>query len=280
MKIYIIDSDLKRPEDIKKTIKSINIKVPIPGVSKIRLEPEVWIKKTDKTFISIENPFIIFLHLGDGDRFGNMGSLDFYTSESYSPNTPIIAYTAKLCREDCLNDIPESSRSKFSNVLNAIDNNKMHYFICGVHDSSCVNLPLFFHSWSDQLKNTDESNSTPPFNLLTKKEYPNLITLSMLCQGYLAAHNEESLSGWGKLNTQVKDLVISNKSATETSDWWKNNLSDVDISDAVMNELGGQISPEHPISKLLRSIYTSLPFQIDLVKASYVKLENRLKGLA
>lgn len=59
---------------------------------------------------------------------------------------------------------------------------------------------------------------------LLKKAKPHLIALYILCEGYLAAH-DEGLSGW---NDNLKNLlkIEGAKDKTEKKDWWKPALGD------------------------------------------------------
>lgn len=61
-----------------------------------------------------------------------------------------------------------------------------------------------------------------------KKDTPHLIALSIICQGYLAAHGRKDiLSGWDdvwkKLPNDLKDVgfQLKTKSKTEEKGWWK-----------------------------------------------------------
>lgn len=47
-----------------------------------------------------------------------------------------------------------------------------------------------------------------------------LVALSILCQGYLAAHGGDGLKGWGSLSEDLKKTAVSKKEGTEDKTWW------------------------------------------------------------
>lgn len=63
---------------------------------------------------------------------------------------------------------------------------------------------------------------------LKKNSKPHLIALSILCQGYLAAHGGNGLDGWKNLPENLRKIVQSkgNKKKTEERSWWKSALGD------------------------------------------------------
>jgi len=84
---------------------------------------------------------------------------------------------------------------------------------------------------------------TDPFEFLERKGTPHLIALSILCQGYLAAHWEELwenniesvLKGWGNLPNELKEKVKGKKGETENiKTFW---LSVINDTNNVRNEL-------------------------------------------
>lgn len=72
----------------------------------------------------------------------------------------------------------------------------------------------------------------------------NLITLSILCQGYLAAHGGNGLDGWDKLSSELKEKASRNWENLEKT-WWdvidlkqaEKELADRDEDEKIKNLL-------------------------------------------
>jgi hypothetical protein len=109
-----------------------------------------------------------------------------------------------------------------------------------------------------------------PFDYLERTGTPHLIALSILCQGYLAAHGtKDSLNGWedvwNKLGKAIKDhrkkykLVASKMSITETKDWWRKAIGAKQNN--IMNELStiamDKSDEKTKIKSLIEIIYKS-----------------------
>lgn len=83
--------------------------------------------------------------------------------------------------------------------------------------------------------------------VLKKNPKPHLLALSILCQGYLAAHGGKVLKGWKDLPAELKNKVSKNRDNVKDK-WW--NI--IDIEQAT-NELKDK-DTDNKISNLLSQI--------------------------
>lgn len=119
---------------------------------------------------------------------------------------------------------------------------------------NCLNQPSF----ETCLKKLIEES-------LKKKNTPHLIALSILCQGYLAAHGGAGLDGWDRVTQDIKSkavekLKISDDKKNPTKkEWWKSALGKDDQS-KTEEELKGILEKDDEkgnLRKLTTAIYTN-----------------------
>lgn len=123
------------------------------------------------------------------------------------------------------------------------------------------------------------------WDLLIPDSKNHLIALSILCQGYLAAHGGEGLGEeWKKLietNSNLKQTVEAKKGDTLNKDeWWKKVLGEDDTQ--IQGELDSvQNSWKKKVQDLINGIYKkngNMPSNGTLVADAYSALKSILQG--
>lgn len=112
-----------------------------------------------------------------------------------------------------------------------------------------------------------------------------LIALSILCQGYLAAHGGEGLEDewkkvWEKLPDDLKDkqnpyqLIEEKRNSTkDKNDFWKNVIDDrKKVEDELSEDDGEKLTP------FLNVLYGKGELSMDIVKNAYIALKSILKA--
>lgn len=117
---------------------------------------------------------------------------------------------------------------------------------------------------------------------------PHLIALSILCQGYLAAHEGEGLVGWDKVPPDIKRKVaekIKDPDPTKNptkKQWWNSALGDdkSKIQDE-LNAVPDKDESKSSVQKLITAIYTGdddTPIAVEFVRKAYSALKLILQG--
>lgn len=111
-----------------------------------------------------------------------------------------------------------------------------------------------------------------------------LIALSILCQGYLAAHGGEGLGEewkqvWEKLPDDLKDknnpyrLIEEKRNKTkDKDDFWKNVIRDRKNIEAELDENG-----KTALKPILDAVYGESSLSVKTVKGAYITLKSILK---
>ncbi len=167
--------------------------------------------------LNATSSFILYNQVKGGDNF------DEFISKINDTKKHVLIYWHETDNHTLR---PDVLRMKFNNLIECIPfshgENEALYFM------NCIG--------------NNNTNYTEKFGkliqeYLKKKAKPHLIALSILCQGYLAAHWEEiynskkeCLSGlktWDSLLRELRDKVKANKDMTAGQGWWKPAFADV-----------------------------------------------------
>lgn len=114
------------------------------------------------------------------------------------------------------------------------------------------------------------------FNLLweeikrTTDTQPHLITLYILCQGYLAANGGKELHGWNEIPDNLKEMASMNKDKVKEENWWE-----IIRQEQVMQELE-KSKKDNAISKLLSEIESKKVVDENTVVAAYHVISKML----
>jgi len=118
--------------------------------------------------------------------------------------------------------------------------------------------------------------------IIKKKANPHLIALSILCQGYLAAHGGAGLDGWDKVHQDIKDKAAEklndsdDKKNPSKKAWWKTVLEG---RKNIEDELDEEQKKDGKIITLLDAIYNNGDLsKVDTVKEAYIDLKSILQG--
>lgn len=142
------------------------------------------------------------------------------------------------------------------------------------------------------IRNNGEGNGnideyiTELTNYIKKNTYKpcpkHLIALSILCQGYLAAHGQtKELTGWEKVPDEFKEKVKSKADNTEKKSWWTSALGNDEfkIQDELKAVPDDKDNKKKDVQDLITAIYTNgdaLP-DGNLVAKAYSALKSILK---
>lgn len=150
---------------------------------------------------------------------------------------------------------------------------KNNIIFCDKFNHSFITCSFMENISNDNEDNYEEEFSNLISETLKKKPKPHLIALSILCQGYLAAHWKEidngkkkTLSGlktWDSLLPEMKEKAQGNQDKTKGQGWWepvfnnedlgKGNLKDTRLG-TELTSLGKECENSSAIKDLFEAI--------------------------
>ena len=262
MNIYIIDHTEKRRGDFGASIQEI---FRDNSYAKIEIHEEPYVKENG-IFIEIKMPCIVFLHLGDGRDCGNVDSLQFYIERLKNNKIPVIAYSGGT-KEKC---------PKPSEFNEYVEDQKWHCYHNLISGPGSLNLDNFFREWSNRI--SEDIKGAPPLDKLISNYLSHLAALCILCQGYLAAHDDSSLPGWTNLEPDLQKKIILKKDQTEELAWW-NVFGSINLCEKIQEEWGNTLVKESPLYKLASILQEKEKItELSLVKNAYMEISGKLRS--
>ena len=99
----------------------------------------------------------------------------------------------------------------------------------------------------------NHSKAVSDWETLYPRSDSNLRALSILCQGYLAAHGGKSLGGWASLPALARENVLRLKEKTEEASWWDVLTAD-HVDKDLLAELENHSIELAPVTSLINDI--------------------------
>lgn len=159
-------------------------------------------------YVTLQEPFILFIHTSNKCFYRFIDAL-----LTHSTNCWIVCYSG-ADSADAFDNIERKHKSKenirfFPRIYPSITSETL---------KQKWDINTFVQAVINQEKN--------PFDRLVRKGTPHLIALSILCQGYLAAHEYNEI--YTKLPIELRNIVKdkNNLTLTENNQWW-NGVVDV-----------------------------------------------------
>ncbi|NVN97086.1 hypothetical protein HXX01_02535 [Candidatus Nomurabacteria bacterium] len=264
MNLYIFDYTDRNANIVENILSLIKENASLKSfISTINTSENVYDESDN--FIIPDEPALVFLHLGDGVTYGNLKSIEYYDEVLKNRKIAVVAYTGGTV-SSC--PAPE--------VFNQYAEGEVwHKYFNQIHKSSDLRLDLFLNTWS---KNP---SSPPPFDSILSNPISYLISLSILCQGFLAANCVDKLPGYQKLSD---DLICSigqiwaDKYDDNKNEWWK-ILNSPNVLNEIKNEWADCSFEKSDVELLLNKINSNAPITHELVLSAYSQLEKRLSKL-
>ena len=260
MNIYIYDSQ-PRGIEIGTYINKVRIENNYSFINDIQYSPEVF--GLNDCLHEIELPCVVFLHLGDGETYGNYRSLEFYANKLKNKEIGVIAYTG--------GDVLECPVP--NDFLPTVNDRNWHCYLNGINDAIDLRLDKFFKKYSDSIY------TSPPLYLLKNEIQNPLISVFILCEGYLIAKNTTTQGGGyaEPFNEILKEYVkIWQKKYSENEKlWW--GILNGEFTSQIYEELSCNNIKSDNIKKLLYVIINSSEYvEYDLVKNAYEEIKSYL----
>ena len=277
------DSTYFRRQSLVKVLKDLN-RIDISIVENRNIFDTSKISDTNKIicnsieYFSLSEPFILFIHINNACFFEFLKNILEQNLQCW-----VVCYSGgdetKSCKELIRIFSSKKNVSFFPNIGAIITLEELN---------QKWNIKTFIDAVVKDKQN--------PFDYLARKIPSHLIALSILCQGFLAAHGKkdnlhEWVSVWENLSNDLKDgdYQLGTKSKTEGRGWWEpalgnnyrgekleNELLDSKKSDKIINELTAFIR-ENKNEMLITDIQQRENFT-NLVNEAYKNITEILKG--
>ena len=128
-------------------------------IKEVSEEPNVY--DENNMFGELSVPCVVFLHLGNGEKCGNIRSMEFYEKKLKNNKIGVVAYTGGAW-DDC--PMPDGFQE-------CVEGEKWHCYLNRINRPGDLNLASFFQEWSKY------PQAPPPFDALRLKNFNHLIAL-------------------------------------------------------------------------------------------------------